>query len=311
MDVGQVHGMLAQGGSIFRQIVFTFVFHCRELAGEGNQPVFETAIGVAQLVADLAQGSAQVLGVALVDVFEQRVKPFELVDDELQVPGKSLLGLGRIQAALQGHLIGGLGQPVGVELPGLQLVDDVAAVTGDVVGCFQGMVRGAERLGIIVELQAQQVGNFFFASGALHVAADVLVEFAQAAHHLAHVFVGLGHSQGGREILVGLGSGDELVRRVNLPREFVRLLLFDFAEGFEQGKGIIGQGDGLAVVGVLLALDPAGFFQTADEIGGVIPLGFLTCYRNGSILRRFDAALSLAWFAISTAISPSASAPFK
>jgi hypothetical protein len=142
------------------------------------------------------------------------------------------------------------------------------------------------------------MSDLFFAGGALHVAADVLVEFVQAAHHLAHVFVSLGYGQGRREILVGFGGGDKLVRCVNLTRKFVRLLLFDFAECFEQGKGVVRQGDGLAVVSMLLALDPTGFFQATDEIGSVVPFGFLTCERNGirlgrSLIRHISSNLAL------------------
>ena len=60
----------------------------------------------------------------------------------------------------------------------------------------------------------------------------------------------------------------------------MRLLFFHFAERLEQGKGVIGQGDGFAVISVLLAFDPAGILETADEVGGVFLLGLLASNRN-------------------------------
>ena len=132
------------------------------------------------------------------------------------------------------------------------------------------MVGRAKGVGIIVELQVQQVGDFFLAGGALDIAADVLVQLAQAARHLAHVLISLRDRQGGGKIFVGNSRGQQLVSGVKLPGEFTRLLLLNGAQRFQQGESVIRQGDGFGVIGVLFALDPAALRQAAQQVGSVI-----------------------------------------
>ena len=153
--------------------------------------VFETAVGVAQLVADLAEGGAEILRVTLVNVGKERVEPFELVDDEQQGLVDFMFGLCGREAALRREFFGGAGEPVVIHEPFLNLVNDVAAITRNMVGGFQGMIGGSECLGVVVELQAEKIGNIHLFCGAFHVAADVLVQFVQSAHNLADVLVGL------------------------------------------------------------------------------------------------------------------------
>ena len=119
------------------------------------------------------------------------------------------------------------------------------------------MIGGAEGLGVIIKLQAEEVGDFHFLCRTFNVTADVLVQFVESAHNLADIFVGLRDGEGWRKILVSCGRGNELVRGVELSLELARLLFLNGAEGFEQGEGIIGQDDGLGVIRVLFAFDPA------------------------------------------------------
>ena len=102
-----------------------------------------------------------------------------------------MLGLCGREAALCCKLFGGLGEPVVIHEPFPNLVNDVTTVTRNMVGGLQGMVGGSECLGVIIELQAQKIGNLHLLCGTFHIAADILVEFVQSAHNLADVFVGL------------------------------------------------------------------------------------------------------------------------
>jgi len=47
------------------------------------------------------------------------------------------------------------------------------------------------------------------------------------------------------------------MRRVQLAGELARFLLLNRAQGFEEGESVIGQDDGLGIIGVLLPFDPA------------------------------------------------------
>ena len=135
------------------------------------------------------------------------------------------------------------------------------------------MIGGAERVRVVVELQAQQLGSRLPARRALHIAPDVVVEFVQPAHDLAHVLVGLRHGQRRREALVFLR--EQLMGGVELAGELARLLFLDGAKGLQQRECVVRQDDGFGVIGVLFALDPAGFGQPAQDVSGVFLLARL------------------------------------
>ena len=132
--IRQVDGVLQQTRSRLGQFFLAFIDQGDQRARQRCQAFFETAIGAAQLVADLAQGGAQVLGMALVDILQQRIEGLQLVDDELQSGANLAFGLGRGQAAVGRHFLSRAAQPAFVKLPGLHLVDDIAAVAGNMIG---------------------------------------------------------------------------------------------------------------------------------------------------------------------------------
>ena len=66
------------------------------------------------------------------------------------------------KTALRGKFFCRVGKPFIIHQPDLDLVDDVTAITRHMVRGLQGVVGGPERLGVIVELQAQQAKNRFF-----------------------------------------------------------------------------------------------------------------------------------------------------
>ena len=73
----------------------------------------------------------------LVNVFDQPVKPIQLIDDKFQAMGDLLFGLRGRKSALQGKFFGGFLQPLFVIQPLLRLVDNIAAITRNMVGRFQ------------------------------------------------------------------------------------------------------------------------------------------------------------------------------
>lgn len=120
-----------------------------------NEGFEEAAIGAAELVSHLAQRCSQVLGVAAVYIGQGQVQALKLVDDKPHIVADFHFSLSRRQFAVRGERFSRRGQPGIVQLPVLNLSDDVTSVTRDRVGCFQGVVSWPEGLGIVVELQVQ------------------------------------------------------------------------------------------------------------------------------------------------------------